>query len=393
MDLDPQGFQKSFERFKKLVLAYSGHSFTTLHEGLVGVWESYKPKLRELALARLDPASWQHTSIGQGQILRRAIDAIEIQDNRPGGLTNNLVFWQNRFGHMNREHRALLDAQQSVGARRAIEAALFDLYRTDHNPADLFDRISGLTGQKYTLSAYLYFLRDSQRFMPIQPTGFDEIFGALGIDLTTIRQCNWENYARFNDALQGVRRALEAVGQKNLSLVDAHSFCWAFRTLIKRVPEDGSGKVVKSGRDDGRRLGALERSITTMRFSILQTVAQSRGQSVTRSVQMKLKDFGFESHQALEAYLRERMRIQDGRCALTGIRFHLHGDGEVDKNLLPSPDRIDSDGHYAPGNIQIVCQFINMWKSNTRNEEFIRLLSLVRGQGQPDGVEQPLSEA
>ena len=31
------------------------------------------------------------------------------------------------------------------------------------------------------------------------------------------------------------------------------------------------------------------------------------------------------------------------------------------------------------GNLQIVCQFINFWKSDSDNEEFKRLLMLVRG--------------
>jgi hypothetical protein len=51
----------------------------------------------------------------------------------------------------------------------------------------------------------------------------------------------------------------------------------------------------------------------------------------------------------------------------------------MDKNLLPSVDRKDSNGHYEVGNLQIVCQFINFWKGDSDNEEFKRLLMLVRG--------------
>jgi hypothetical protein len=73
--------------------------------------------------------------------------------------------------------------------------------------------------------------------------------------------------------------------------------------------------------------------------------------------------------------------LQGNRCALTGIPFEFHG-MDSDKNLLPSLDRIDSDGHYEAGNLQIVCQFINFWKSDQDNEEFKRLLMLVRGTDQ-----------
>jgi hypothetical protein len=80
----------------------------------------------------------------------------------------------------------------------------------------------------------------------------------------------------------------------------------------------------------------------------------------------------------LEKLLASLLDLQDNRCALTGIPFHVHGP-DADKNLLPSVDRIDSDGHYETGNLQVVCQFINFWKSGSNNAEFQRLLMLVRG--------------
>ena len=40
-------------------------------------------------------------------------------------------------------------------------------------------------------------------------------------------------------------------------------------------------------------------------------------------------------------------------------------------------DRIDSNGHYEFGNLQVVCQFVNFWKSDSDNSEFKRLLRLV----------------
>ena len=80
----------------------------------------------------------------------------------------------------------------------------------------------------------------------------------------------------------------------------------------------------------------------------------------------------------LEKLIASLLDIQDDRCALTGIRLQFHGP-EADKNLLPSLDRIDSDGHYEAGNLQVVCQFISFWKGDCDNEEFKHLLMLVRG--------------
>jgi hypothetical protein len=77
----------------------------------------------------------------------------------------------------------------------------------------------------------------------------------------------------------------------------------------------------------------------------------------------------------LERLLKRLLDLQDNRCALTGIPFQFDG---ADHNLLPSPDRIDSQAHYADGNIQIVCRFVNFWKCSTPDDEFRRLLDLVR---------------
>ncbi len=86
---------------------------------------------------------------------------------------------------------------------------------------------------------------------------------------------------------------------------------------------------------------------------------------------------------ALERLLASLLDLQCNCCALTGIPFHFHGPG-ADSNLLPSVDRIDSDGHCETGNIQIVCRFVNFWKSDTDDEEFRRLLMLVRGEEAPE---------
>jgi hypothetical protein len=49
--------------------------------------------------------------------------------------------------------------------------------------------------------------------------------------------------------------------------------------------------------------------------------------------------------------------------------------------MLASLDRINSDGHYSDGNLQVVCRFVNQWKSNMPDGEFRRLLGMVRASG------------
>jgi hypothetical protein len=140
--------------------------------------------------------------------------------------------------------------------------------------------------------------------------------------------------------------------------------------------ENHDGNTANVGlKDSGRVLGGRDKSIIAMRLSVENTVRSSNGQIVERTV--KNKELQMSSAE-LEKLLASLLELQDNRCALTGIPFHFLGPN-ADKNLLPSVDRIDSDGHYEAENLQIVCQFINFWKSDADNEEFKRLLMLVRG--------------
>ena len=373
IELDRDRFNEQFQRFKNLIPVHNkGHAFTNFHEGVVAVWEGYKPHLRDHALGLLLPDAWTETQIGSGAILQRTIGAIEIQDSH--GLTNNLVFWQNRFGHASRDHHALLEAVSNANLRRELERHLFALYRGDSDEGTTFDHLSELTGAKYPLLAYLYFLKDMDRFMPIQPTTFDHAFRDLGLDLVTVRNCSWENFQRFNTALSEVRQALAAMdGLTKVRLIDAHSFCWM---LAKQLKDEG-GK--KDRRDAGRVLSGRETSIIEMRHSVENTVRNANGQLGERIV--KNKELRMTTAE-LEKLLGSLLDLQGHRCALTGIPFHFAGP-DADKNLRPSVDRIDSNGHYEHGNLQIVCQFVNFWKSDSDNEEFKRLLMLVRGK---DGI-------
>lgn len=372
-------FRIAFERFRELVQASSGHPFLSFDEGLAAEWEDYKPRLRAHALGFLRPGDWSEDAIGSGAILNRTIKAIEIQDGSLK-LVNNLVFWQNRYGHANRDHRAILEAATNPRQRSAIEHPLFDLYRGGAGEGATFDRLKNALGGKYPLLAYLFFLKDMQRFMPIQPTGFDRAFRALGMEFSTLRQCSWENYTSFNKTLDGLRPLIaSSAGLDYVRLIDAHSFCWIFSTLLKQEAE-GKLERAPSARYEGRVLGGRERSVAEMRYAVENTVRSASGQTVGRRVKNKeLRMTGA----ALERHIADLLELQSERCALTGIRFHFRG-MSTDHNLLPSVDRINSDGHYEIGNMQIVCRFVNFWKSDTPDEEFRRLLMLVRGEEEPE---------
>lgn len=136
-----------------------------------------------------------------------------------------------------------------------------------------------------------------------------------------------------------------------------------------QVARAKAGKGGVSFSDDRRR------AVMTMAIQAEDTCRGANGQRVERTV--KNKEFGFASRDALADYLEALLKDQDELCALTGMPFDFDRDG--DRDMLPSLDRIDSDGHYVAGNLQVVCRFANRWKSNDLDGNFRRLIEAVRG--------------
>ncbi len=116
------------------------------------------------------------------------------------------------------------------------------------------------------------------------------------------------------------------------------------------------------------------KAIWAMADQAEKTAKQSCGQTVDRMV--KNKELRM-SKEELIAYLGELLDEADHRCAITGLLLQADG---PDNQLRPSLDRIDSDGHYEAGNLQVVARFINFWKQDTADVEFRRLLAIVRGE-------------
>lgn len=120
---------------------------------------------------------------------------------------------------------------------------------------------------------------------------------------------------------------------------------------------------------------ALQNSAARMAMTAWETTKNSFGQKVERTV--KNKEFEFNSKTELEQFVADLINSQQGLCAISGMPLQYDG-AHDDLAMLCSLDRIDSDGHYAKENLQVVCRFINEWKSSEKDEEFRRLLHAVR---------------
>lgn len=141
----------------------------------------------------------------------------------------------------------------------------------------------------------------------------------------------------------------------------------------------------KAKRQAGKIFDARGRTIVRIAMTVTAAVAASGSTSL---VTKKAKEFRFPSQVALEAHIAELMEANEMTCALTGLQMQLD-DGDDDA-LRVSLDRIDSDGHYERGNLQLVCKFANRWKGDQVDAEFRRLIGLIRNVelGPADGAEE-----
>jgi len=125
----------------------------------------------------------------------------------------------------------------------------------------------------------------------------------------------------------------------------------------------------------GITFGFHRKTVYRLVATAFYTAANSNGQQVLTTI--KNKNCHFDSVDAMMAYVESLIVDQEGLCAITGVKLQLDGE-EDDKELRYSLDRIDSSGHYEPGNLQLVCRFINRWKSASSDADFRRLIQLVQ---------------
>ncbi|MDQ2644731.1 MAG: hypothetical protein M3020_13015 [Myxococcota bacterium] len=135
----------------------------------------------------------------------------------------------------------------------------------------------------------------------------------------------------------------------------------------KRANTAGRGAVVT--------LDAKERAVARMVGTSMDTVRASLGPPALQTP--KRKEMLFENDQKFRDYLRALLHEQEGLCALTDLPLQYDGEHD-DPAFLCSLDRRDSDGPYAPGNLQVVCRFVNGWKGDQPDAEFRRLMNVVR---------------
>jgi len=365
--LSRASFEAAFEKFDANLKDFNGSSFSGFSDGLIDRWESYKLTMREIALERLNAAAWESADIGSGRILQALIESIEIRESN--NIRNNLVAWEARPNQPSLTQQ-LRDQVKSTNTRQQVERVLFDLFRGNSDHAAALEKIVELIGRRYPLVAYIFFILDDNLYMPIAPRTFDRAFAELGLNLRMSGKCSWENFTSFNNVIRRVQLAfVDWKGIADTRLIDAHSWIW----VMARLPE----KIEQQKKQGVRKPDDLKRKMIEIGSNLVLRAAHDNGQSEERVVKNK-ELFGFPSQENLYEFLGELWERQQGLCKLTNLPMMLNVPRDEPNEMIVSVDRIDSDGHYSPNNLQLTCWFANRWKGVTPNDRFLDLLDIVR---------------
>lgn len=177
--------------------------------------EMYKYQIAETAENLLCRAEWKKEDIGTGTIFSHVKKVMDASGNLVY-VTNRLRFYDKCEANM---HQA--------------EDALYRLYRGG-NDEEAFTVLTKAFGKVYDVIAYLYFIHDSKRYLPIAADNFDQRFAMIGVDYRTSHRCSWENYKGFIHIIRDIRDEMqEYYDIDGVNLLDAHSFVWMFWKINK----------------------------------------------------------------------------------------------------------------------------------------------------------------
>ena len=226
--IDINCFEKYYDLFINLVEAKSKTKFTSFPGNrFTQENEGYKDEIYKKAIDKLQYWRWDENNIGTGDILKKVISAIKLEKN-----LNNLVDWR-----LTAKFEEQIKNEDDISN---YEKALFDFFYGVKTDKDSFNLFIDFFGKNYPLIAYLFFIKDKARYMPISPSHFDTAFTKLGVkNFKTSMQCSWDNYLTYNGLLDQVKNLLINSDVNDVTLLNAHSFVWIISDIEEYLKKNG----------------------------------------------------------------------------------------------------------------------------------------------------------
>lgn len=224
MTIDIEILEKLYADFTDFIRVTSNEKFTAFRSSkFVDQEENYKYSVYEEARENLGNKFWKLEDIGTGKIQQNVNSAIRTRVNHKHQMfDNNLIDWRKK------------DEFAKIPKNKNLETTLFNFYKSKISDQQAFENLQE-EKLSYQFIAYLFFIKDINRFMPISQERFDEIFEIIGLpDFKTSGKISWDNYSTFNGIIKQVRNFLRTK-DNNATLLDAHSFLWILGNQMKNT--------------------------------------------------------------------------------------------------------------------------------------------------------------
>lgn len=171
--------------------------------------EGYKDSIAADFTKAFNKLNFHSKDVGSGKLLSMVKQQLL-------STQNNLVFVNQKI-HFN---------NVALEKPNEVELFLYQLYYL-HDDENSFETAVKLFGGKYDLIAFLFFVKDSMKYLPVNSGNFDERFRLLNIDFKMSSRCNWDNYNQYLGIMNDIKLELRhSLLDDDISLLNAHSFVW-----------------------------------------------------------------------------------------------------------------------------------------------------------------------
>jgi hypothetical protein len=231
IEINEKTFEYALSEFKNIVEKDTNENLVEFKtNSFIDEHENYKYAVLEQAKNSLLTKTWKEDEIGNGRILKAVKDSIQTNViYNYETHQNNLIDWRKK------------DNFSKLKANQKNEKLLFEFFKSKIKDENAFDQFSEL-GFSYQLIAYLFFIKNSQKYLPISQTRFDLIFSSLNIDLKTSHNSSWENYQEFVGIIKQFQNHLKTKFS-GIELLDAHSFLWIYGFQFEKTKENTEVKT------------------------------------------------------------------------------------------------------------------------------------------------------
>ncbi|MFA5302158.1 MAG: DUF3578 domain-containing protein, partial [Bacteroidales bacterium] len=212
--------EEKFFVFSDFIKSQDGKPFLAFKESpYINKEENYKYDVYNNAQQVLGIDSWKKEDVGSGAIFKAVNAAIHLKIYIGEKATDhNLIDWRQKVKF----------SQYSTS--KQVEQFLYDFYKNKRQENECFEMFHK-EGLPYQLIAFLFFIKDSSKYLPISQKVFDDIFSQLGIsNFKTSGNASWVNYSTFLEILKQVK---DFINKKDpeATLLDAHSFLWILQHI------------------------------------------------------------------------------------------------------------------------------------------------------------------